>query len=118
MTQFKQLPANSAKNKPSIIISPEGFPDQVLEYCQFFRFDEFRRVKNTEKKYSKMFRLFITICSLMAKKSLGAVCDENLNSACDQMTLQCFANKFIIDVQLEALFRMVFIDRTFGPNSM
>ena len=54
----------------------------------------------------------------MVKESLGAVCDENLNSACDQMTLQCFANKFIIDLQLGALFRMVFIDRTFGRNSM
>ena len=54
----------------------------------------------------------------MAKESLGAVCDENINSACDQMTLQCFANKFILDVQLGALFRTVFIDRRFGRNSM
>ena len=54
----------------------------------------------------------------MVKESLGAVCDENLNSACDQMTLQCFANKFIFDVQLGALFRMVFIDRTFGRSWM
>ena len=53
------------------------------------------------------------ICSLVAKESLSAVCDETLNSACDQMALQCFANKFIIDIQLGALFRKVFIDQTF-----
>ena len=47
----------------------------------------------------------------MAKESFGAVCDENLNSACDQMTLQCFANKFILNIQLGSLFRAVFIDK-------
>ena len=57
--------------------------------------------------------VLIVICSLMAKESVGAVCDGNLNSACDQMTLQCFANKFIIDIQLGSLFRAVFIDKTF-----
>ena len=60
-----------------------------------------------------MTSLFMIICSLVAKESLGAVCDETLNSACDQMALQCYADKFILDIQLGALFRTVFIDQTF-----
>ena len=59
------------------------------------------------------------ICSLVAKESLSAVCDETLNSACDQMTLQCYGDKFILDIRLGALFRTVFIDQTFfGQFSM
>ena len=52
------------------------------------------------------------IFSLVAKESFSAVCDETLNSSCDQMTLQCSADKFILDIQLGALFRTVFIDQT------
>ena len=50
--------------------------------------------------------LFFTLFSILAVETLGAVCDEALNSACDKMTLQCFANKFILDIQLGALFRI------------
>ena len=62
--------------------------------------------------------LLLTIFSVLLAKGLASVCDETLNSPCDKMTLQCSSSKFILDIQLEALFRMVIIADYFRLESL
>ena len=82
-----------SKNARSLVVSPVGLSPIV-------------RISQNLEFLEKTMNLFFTLFSILAVETLGAVCDEALNSACDKMTLQCFANKFILDIQLGALFRI------------